>query len=430
MFYSSQFTLFAKFTKKCVPVLLAFVLAFSPLQLVAYDFARDTEASTNYETSNNYLAGESSTENEYIVEEETVPEDEPTVEDYPTIEDKPTAEEYPTTEKDEPTTNDYPTTEEEYPTEEEGPTEEEYPTEMDKLLLLPTFDFTPFNGEIVIDENAIPLWTDHAVGTGWNLEYGELFLTDSGAIYRLVGRTGINEWHNLVQRVIVQADATIILDNFFIEGENQSLLDITDYNVVLELVGENMFFSNDSNDQHAVINTANAALTIQGNGSLYLYAPNRDTVGIGVINDPWSWADPVNTTININSGFIDIEGGEAAIGAMHLSQYYPNNFVVNINGGEINAMGWEVGIGVVEMLGSDYNKLSTAQINIFDGVVYATGRSTGIGFRYGDSMLFYHNFDNRVNITGGEVTVYTLSPWGGCIGIAARTIHITGTTNA
>ncbi len=237
-----------------------------------------------------------------------------------------------------------------------------------------------------------------AVSEAFDLREGNITITNDGngmvtAAYADGAETHLEEntpiyissdGQQTVNKITVKGNCTLVLKDCS-SAVDGAALRIESGNVKLELIGNNTLVSN----KDAVNISGNAALTIEGTGSL---TANRGDSGAGISVDNAA-------KLIINSGVVTAVGGDHAAG---IGGSYDQCGSITITGGTVTATGGNsaagIGTGFVNQhhLNGPYNPIGF--VTITGGTVTATGGSIGAAIGGG-----CYSPGSQVIIAGGSV---------------------------
>ncbi|WP_308622279.1 YDG domain-containing protein [uncultured Enorma sp.] len=230
--------------------------------------------------------------------------------------------------------------------------------------------------------------------------------------------SGISEdnWYNLPggQHITVSGGThTITLDGLTIDdpGAGSSAINIRDgANVTLVLKGENYLEA--SGNHPGIWVEEGSSLTIEGDGSLVVYAGNT-TAGLGAAGIGGGYNESAFGNITINSGSVEAHGraGGAGIGGGYKIGSGTQTGDVTITGGFVQAYGGSVigssGAGIGAGENADYD----GTITISGGVVRAMGGNENKSSIGGGGSLL-GSTDNGTFTTGTNGNAVIAAPWG------------------
>lgn len=206
---------------------------------------------------------------------------------------------------------------------------------------------------------------------------------------------------------------TITLDGLTIDdpGAGSSAINIRDgANVTLVLKGENYLEA--SGNHPGIWVEEGSSLTIEGDGSLVVYAGNT-TAGLGAAGIGGGYNESAFGNITINSGSVEAHGraGGAGIGGGYKTGSGTQTGDVTITGGFVQAYGGSVigssGAGIGAGENADYD----GTITISGGVVRAMGGNENKSSIGGGGSLL-GSTDNGTFTTGTNGNAVIAAPWG------------------
>ena len=206
---------------------------------------------------------------------------------------------------------------------------------------------------------------------------------------------------------------TITLDGLTIDdpGTGSSAINIQDRaNVTLVLKGENYLEA--SGNHPGIWVQEGSSLTIEGDGSLVVYAGNT-TAGFGAAGIGGGYNESAFGDITINSGSVEAHGraGGAGIGGGYKLGSGTQTGDVTITGGFVQAYGGSVigssGAGIGAGENADYD----GTITISGGVVRAMGGNENKSSIGGGGSLL-GSTDNGTFTTGTNGNAVIAAPWG------------------
>lgn len=206
---------------------------------------------------------------------------------------------------------------------------------------------------------------------------------------------------------------TITLDGLTIDdpGAGSSAINIRDgANVTLVLKGENYLEA--SGNHPGIWVEEGSSLTIEGDGSLVVYAGNT-TAGLGAAGIGGGYNESAFGSITINSGSVEAHGraGGAGIGGGYKTGSGTQTGDVTITGGFVQAYGGSVigssGAGIGAGENADYD----GTITISGGVVRAMGGNENKSSIGGGGSLL-GSTDNGTFTTGTNGNAVIAAPWG------------------
>lgn len=228
--------------------------------------------------------------------------------------------------------------------------------------------------------------------------------------------TSEDDWYNLAggQHITVSGGThTITLDGLTIDepGAGSSAINIRDgANVTLVLKGENYLEA--SGNHPGIWVEEGSSLTIEGDGSLVVYAGNT-TAGLGAAGIGGGYNESAFGNITINSGSVEAHGraGGAGIGGGYKTGSGTQTGDVTITGGFVQAYGGSVigssGAGIGAGENADYD----GTITISGGVVRAMGGNENKSSIGGGGSLL-GSTDNGTFTTGTNGNAVIAAPWG------------------
>lgn len=206
---------------------------------------------------------------------------------------------------------------------------------------------------------------------------------------------------------------TITLNGLTIDdpGAGSSAINIRDgANVTLVLKGENYLEA--SGNHPGIWVEEGSSLTIEGDGSLVVYAGNT-TAGLGAAGIGGGYNESAFGNITINSGSVEAHGraGGAGIGGGYKTGSGTQTGDVTITGGFVQAYGGSVigssGAGIGAGENADYD----GTITISGGVVRAMGGNENKSSIGGGGSLL-GSTDNGTFTTGTNGNAVIAAPWG------------------
>lgn len=228
--------------------------------------------------------------------------------------------------------------------------------------------------------------------------------------------TSEDDWYNPAggQHITVSGGThTITLDGLTIDdpGAGSSAINIRDgANVTLVLKGENYLEA--SGNHPGIWVEEGSSLTIEGDGSLVVYAGNT-TAGLGAAGIGGGYNESAFGNITINSGSVEAHGraGGAGIGGGYKTGSGTQTGDVTITGGFVQAYGGSVigssGAGIGAGENADYD----GTITISGGVVRAMGGNENKSSIGGGGSLL-GSTDNGTFTTGTNGNAVIAAPWG------------------
>ncbi len=228
--------------------------------------------------------------------------------------------------------------------------------------------------------------------------------------------TSEEDWYNPLggQNITVSGGThTITLDGLTINdpGTGSSAINIQDgANVTLVLKGENYLEA--SGNHPGIWVQEGSSLTIEGDGSLVVYAGNT-TAGFGAAGIGGGYNESAFGNITINSGSVEAHGraGGAGIGGGYKLGSGTQTGDVTITGGFVQAYGGSVigssGAGIGAGENADYE----GTITISGGVVRAMGGNENKSSIGGGGSLL-GSTDNGTFTTGTNGNAVIAAPWG------------------
>lgn len=228
--------------------------------------------------------------------------------------------------------------------------------------------------------------------------------------------TSEDDWYNPAggQHITVSGGThTITLNGLTIDdpGAGSSAINIRDgANVTLVLKGENYLEA--SGNHPGIWVEEGSSLTIEGDGSLVVYAGNT-TAGLGAAGIGGGYNESAFGNITINSGSVEAHGraGGAGIGGGYKTGSGTQTGDVTITGGFVQAYGGSVigssGAGIGAGENADYD----GTITISGGVVRAMGGNENKSSIGGGGSLL-GSTDNGTFTTGTNGNAVIAAPWG------------------
>lgn len=228
--------------------------------------------------------------------------------------------------------------------------------------------------------------------------------------------TSEDDWYNPAggQHITVSGGThTITLDGLTIDdpGAGSSAINIRDgANVTLVLKGENYLEA--SGNHPGIWVEEGSSLTIEGDGSLVVYAGNT-TAGLGAAGIGGGYNESAFGNITINGGSVEAHGraGGAGIGGGYKTGSGTQTGDVTITGGFVQAYGGSVigssGAGIGAGENADYD----GTITISGGVVRAMGGNENKSSIGGGGSLL-GSTDNGTFTTGTNGNAVIAAPWG------------------
>lgn len=206
---------------------------------------------------------------------------------------------------------------------------------------------------------------------------------------------------------------TITLDGLTIDdpGTGSSAINIRDRaNVTLVLKGENYLEA--SGNHPGIWVEEGSSLTIEGDGSLVVYAGNT-TAGLGAAGIGGGYNDDVFGDITINGGSVEAHGraGGAGIGGGYKTGRGTQTGNVTITGGFVQAYGGSVIGSSGAGIGAGENANYDGTITISGGVVRAMGGNENKSSIGGGGSLL-GSTDNGTFTTGTNGNAVIAAPWG------------------
>lgn len=228
--------------------------------------------------------------------------------------------------------------------------------------------------------------------------------------------TSEDDWYDPAggQHITVSGGThTITLNGLTIDdpGAGSSAINIRDgANVTLVLKGENYLEA--SGNHPGIWVEEGSSLTIEGDGSLVVYAGNT-TAGLGAAGIGGGYNESAFGNITINSGSVEAHGraGGAGIGGGYKTGSGTQTGDVTITGGFVQAYGGSVigssGAGIGAGENADYD----GTITISGGVVRAMGGNENKSSIGGGGSLL-GSTDNGTFTTGTNGNAVIAAPWG------------------
>lgn len=206
---------------------------------------------------------------------------------------------------------------------------------------------------------------------------------------------------------------TITLDGLTIDdpGLASSAINIQDgANVTLVLKGENYLEA--SGNHPGIWVEEGSSLTIEGDGSLVVYAGNT-TAGLGAAGIGGGYDESAFGNITINSGSVEAHGraGGAGIGGGYKTGSGTQTGDVTITGGFVQAYGGSVIGSSGAGIGAGENANYDGTITISGGVVRAMGGNENKSSIGGGGSLL-GSTDNGTFTTGTNGNAVIAAPWG------------------
>ena len=228
--------------------------------------------------------------------------------------------------------------------------------------------------------------------------------------------TSENDWYNPAggQHITVSGGThTITLDGLTIDdpGAGSSAINIRDgANVTLVLKGENYLEA--SGNHPGIWVEEGSSLTIEGDGSLVVYAGNT-TAGLGAAGIGGGYNESAFGNITINSGSVEAHGraGGAGIGGGYKTGSGTQTGDVTITGGFVQAYGGSVIGSSGAGIGAGENADSDGTITISGGMVRAMGGNENKSSIGGGGSLL-GSTDNGTFTTGTNGNAVIAAPWG------------------
>ncbi|WP_291290529.1 hypothetical protein [Enorma sp.] len=242
-------------------------------------------------------------------------------------------------------------------------------------------------------------------------------VNESGACQgHVFSGTSEDDWYNPAggQHITVSGGThTITLDGLTIDdpGLASSAINIQDdANVTLVLKGENYLEA--SGNHPGIWVEEGSSLTIEGNGSLVVYAGNT-TAGLGAAGIGGGYNEDAFGDITINGGSVEAHGraGGAGIGGGYKTGSGTQTGDVTITGGFVQAYGGSVIGSSGAGIGAGENANYDGTITISGGVVRAMGGNENKSSIGGGGSLL-GSTDNGTFTTGTNGNAVIAAPWG------------------